>query len=42
VQAGDTLIGIAARFDTTVAILQALNGIDDARFIRTGQVLKIP
>lgn len=42
VQAGDTLIGIAAKFDTTVAILQALNGIDDARFIRTGQVLKIP
>jgi LysM repeat protein len=42
VQAGDTLIGIAAKFDTTVAILQALNGIDDARLIHTGQVLKIP
>ena len=42
VQAGDTLIGIAAKFNTTVAILQALNGIDDPRLIHTGQVLKIP
>lgn len=42
VQAGDTLIGIAAKFKTTVAILQALNGIEDARLIHTGQVLKIP
>lgn len=42
VQSGDTLIGIAARFGTTKEVLQALNGITDPRFIRIGQVLKIP
>ncbi len=42
VQAGDTLSGIAARFATTVSILQELNGIIDAGRIRAGQVLILP
>jgi len=39
---GDTLAGIAERFGTTVAALQAANGIDDPDEIVIGQVLVIP
>lgn len=42
VQAGDTLSSIASRFDTTVSVLAALNGISDPRLIRIGQVLRVP
>jgi hypothetical protein len=42
VKAGDTLVSIAARFDTTVKAIQELNAIEDARLIRVGQILKIP
>lgn len=42
VQSGDTLSGIAARFGTTVSVLQELNGIVDAGRIRVGQVLTLP
>jgi LysM repeat protein len=42
VKAGDSLYGIAAKFGTTVAILQSLNNITDASRIGIGQVLKIP
>lgn len=37
VQRGDTLSSIAYRNNTTVAKLQALNGISNANFIRVGQ-----
>jgi LysM repeat protein len=42
VVAGDTLASIAARFGTTVAALQAANGIEDPNTINVGQVLVIP
>jgi LysM repeat protein len=42
VRSGDTLSSIAARFDTTVKTLAALNGIADPRTLRIGQVLQIP
>jgi LysM repeat protein len=42
VRSGDTLGGIAREFDTTVAALQELNGIDDPRRLRIGQVLELP
>lgn len=42
VQPGDTLSGIAHRFDTTVAALAALNNISDPSKLRVGQVLRIP
>lgn len=44
VQAGDTLLAIANRFDTTVDTLMAYNGLSEAdvRALRTGQVLSIP
>ncbi|MDR6861745.1 LysM peptidoglycan-binding domain-containing protein [Phycicoccus sp. 3266] len=42
VQPGDTLGELAARFHTTVAVLQRLNNIPDANVIRVGQVLRIP
>lgn len=41
VKSGDTLSGIAAKFGTTVAKLQSLNGISDPNKIYVGQVLKI-
>ena len=41
VQQGDTLAAIAQRFGTTVAALQAANGIDDPNEIFIGQVLVI-
>lgn len=42
VQSGDTLSGIASRLRCKVSDLMDLNGIDDARSLRAGQVLKIP
>jgi LysM repeat protein len=41
VQQGDTLAAIAQRFGTTVARLQAANGIEDPNEIFIGQVLVI-
>jgi LysM repeat protein len=42
VRSGDTLGGIAREFGTTVAILAKLNGIENPRLLRVGQVLKLP
>ena len=42
VAAGETLRGIAVRYDTTVAAIAAANGISNPSFIRTGQVLVVP
>jgi LysM repeat protein len=42
VKSGDTLSAVAARFETTVAEIAALNGITNPSLIRVGQVLKIP
>lgn len=42
VRSGDTLSEIAARYGTTVKVLQALNGISDPSVIRPGQVLRLP
>lgn len=42
VQAGDTLAAIAQQFGSTVAAIQAANGIEDADQIVVGQVLVIP
>ena len=39
---GDTLAGIAERYGTTAAAIQAANGIDDPDEIIIGQVLVIP
>jgi LysM repeat protein len=41
VQPGDTLFSIAMRFGTTVAAIQAANGLTSA-MIRPGMVLHIP
>jgi LysM repeat protein len=42
VKSGDTMSSIAARYDTTVKKLAALNKISDPRVLRVGQVLLIP
>jgi len=42
VQEGDTLSAIAARFATTVAAIQAANGLGEGDVINIGQVLVIP
>ena len=42
IKTGDTLIGIAARFETTYQAITELNGISDPSRLRVGQVLKIP
>jgi LysM repeat protein len=42
VQQGDTLAAIAQRFGTTVAAIQAANGIANPDEILVGQVLVIP
>jgi LysM repeat protein len=42
VKAGDTLIGIAARFGTTPKAIAKLNGITNLASLRVGQVLLIP
>jgi len=39
---GETLTGIAHTYRTTVAALARANGIANASFIRTGQVLRVP
>lgn len=39
---GDTLSGIAQRFNTTYQTLAALNGIADPNKINVGQVIKLP
>lgn len=41
VQRGDTLVGIAAEFGTTVAALRELNGIEGSA-LTVGQILRIP
>jgi LysM repeat protein len=42
VKSGDTLISIAARYDTTARKVMAANGISDPRALKVGQVLIIP
>jgi len=42
VKPGDTLSSIAARFGTTVKVLQKLNGLTNTSLIHPGQVLKLP
>lgn len=42
VQTGDTLAKIAAKFGTTVAAIQAINGLSNINTIFVGQVLLIP
>ena len=42
VQSGDTLSEIAIQFGITAEALAARNGIEDARYLRTGQRLIIP
>lgn len=42
VVSGDTLYGIARKFNTTVDALRSANGIPTTNFIRVGQVLTIP
>ncbi|HKP07175.1 MAG TPA: LysM peptidoglycan-binding domain-containing protein [Microbacterium sp.] len=42
VKAGDTLISIAARYDTTAKKVMAANAISDPRALKVGQVLIIP
>ena len=42
VKAGDTLIGIAAKFGTTPKAIAKLNGITNTTNLKIGQVLKIP
>ncbi len=42
VRSGDTLMGIAGEFGTTVAELMERNGIENARLLRVGQVLELP
>jgi len=42
VRSGDTLGAIAREFDTTVAVLQELNDIDNPRLLHVGQVLELP
>jgi LysM repeat protein len=42
VRSGDTLASIAGRFGTTARAIAQLNGIDDPRRLRIGQVLRIP
>lgn len=42
VKSGDTLSGIAKKYNTTVAKLVELNGIKDPNLIFKGQVIKLP
>jgi LysM repeat protein len=42
VKSGDTLVGIAAKFNTTPKAIADLNGITNPASLRVGQVLKIP
>ncbi|MBI2756822.1 MAG: LysM peptidoglycan-binding domain-containing protein [Chloroflexi bacterium] len=42
VQPGDSLGAIAARFNTTVSRLQAINNLADPRILNVGQKLVVP
>ena len=42
VQRGETLLEIALRFNTTLELLAALNGITDVDDVDAGDVLQIP
>lgn len=42
VVSGDTLSGIAQRYNTTYQTLASMNGISNPNLIRVGQVLKVP
>jgi LysM repeat protein len=42
VEAGDSLLGIALRFETTVEMLELLNGLSDPEVVQIGQVLTVP
>lgn len=42
VRAGDTLSGIAVKFNTTVGALASLNSIGNPNLIKIGQVLRLP
>ncbi len=42
VQKGDTISGIAARFDVTIDTLYSANDIHSAKSIQPGQLLKVP
>lgn len=42
IQSGDTLSGIALKFNTTVTVLENLNGIANADKIYAGETIKIP
>lgn len=42
VRSGDTLARIAARFNTTIAVLSRLNGIPNTNLIYVGQTLRVP
>jgi LysM repeat protein len=42
VRAGDTLIGIAAKYKTTVAAIRKLNHLGSGSSLHVGQILKIP
>jgi len=41
-QPGDTLGKVAAMFGTTIAELQAINGITDPNKVQAGQTIKMP
>jgi LysM repeat protein len=42
VQAGDSCLGIALTYYTTVEVIMQLNDISNCAFIREGQVLQVP
>lgn len=42
IKAGDTLIGIAAKFNTTPKAIAKLNGLTNPSALKVGQVLQIP
>lgn len=42
VQSGETLTGIARRYDITIGAIVRANGIANPSFVRTGTVLRIP
>ena len=42
IKAGDTLIGIAAKFNTTPKAIAKLNGLTNPSALKVGQILQIP